>query len=312
MMMRGVMSPTKFVPADFQALGQYKANLVRWQIMRNWGMANTERDLTDYNAWLADKLDELDQVLIAAQANGLKVVIDLHTPPGGRYLDNFMAMFYEQVYNDRFIQIWQEIATRYKGNPTVWAYDLINEPTENKYSIPASGIDAKATQTKAASAIRLIDPVTPIIIQPRGILGNGASADSYKGFTPVTGITNVWYEVHLYNYSQAFVDHTGCYPGVVGGLHWDKELLRAIISPARSFEITFKAKMYVGEFSIPVGACGARQFLSDYIDIFEEYHWDWTCHAFREAPMWSVEADDRKDLLLSWFAKNGQGQGMAS
>ena len=62
--------------------------------------------------------------------------------------------------------------------------------------------------------------------------------------------------------------------------------------------------MYVGEFSIPVGACGATQFLSDYIDIFEEYHWDWTYHAFREAPIWNMEAEDRKDLLLSWFARN--------
>ncbi len=34
--MRGVMSPTRFVASDFQALGQYKANLIRWQIMRKW------------------------------------------------------------------------------------------------------------------------------------------------------------------------------------------------------------------------------------------------------------------------------------
>ena len=82
--MRGVMSPTKFVPSDFQALGRYNVNLIRWQIMRNWGQANTERDLTDYDDWLAGKLNELDLVLLAAKENGLKVVIDLHTPPGGR------------------------------------------------------------------------------------------------------------------------------------------------------------------------------------------------------------------------------------
>ena len=60
--MRGVMSPTKFVPSDFQALGRYNVNLIRWQIMRNWGQANTERDLTDYDDWLAGKLNELDSV----------------------------------------------------------------------------------------------------------------------------------------------------------------------------------------------------------------------------------------------------------
>ena len=74
--MRGVMSPTKFVASDFQALGKYNVNLIRWQIMRNWGQANTERDLTDYDDWLAGKLNELDLVLLAAKENGLKVVID--------------------------------------------------------------------------------------------------------------------------------------------------------------------------------------------------------------------------------------------
>jgi aryl-phospho-beta-D-glucosidase BglC (GH1 family) len=79
--MRGVMSPTKFVASDFQALGKYNVNLIRWQIMRNWGQAATERDLTDYDDWLAGKLNELDLVLLAAKENDLKVVIDLHTPP---------------------------------------------------------------------------------------------------------------------------------------------------------------------------------------------------------------------------------------
>ena len=214
-----------------------------------------------------------------------------------------MAMFYEKVYNDRFVEIWREIATRYNGNPTVWAYDLVNEPTQNKTDPPA-GMSSKETQTNAAKAIRAIDSITPVIIAPHSILKYGTLADSYKGFTPVTGISNIWYEVHLYNFDQEFVNHTACYPGQAGGYNWNDDLLKAIISPARNFQSTYGVKMYVGEFGIPVGACGATQFLSDYIDIFEEYHWDWTYHAFREAPIWNMEAEDRKDLLLSWFARN--------
>jgi hypothetical protein len=271
--------------------------------MRNWGKADTERNLTDYNDWLAGKLNELDLVLLAAEANGLKVVIDLHTPPGGRYSDHSMAMFYEKEYNDRFIQIWHDIATRYNGNPTVWAYDLVNEPTQNKTDPPA-GMSSKETQTNAAKVIRAIDSITPIIIAPHSILQYGTLADSYKGFTPVTGISNIWYEVHLYNFDQEFVNRSACYPGPAGGYNWNKDFLKRIISPAKTFQSTYGVKMYVGEFSIPVGACGATQFLSDYIDIFEEYHWDWTYHAFREAPIWDMEAPDRKTLLLSWFARN--------
>ncbi len=36
-------------------------------------------------------------------------------------------------------------------------------------------------------------------------------------------------------------------------------------------------------------ASGAEEYLRDCIGIFEEYGWDWTYHAFREWPGWSVE-----------------------
>ncbi|NLE54436.1 MAG: glycoside hydrolase, partial [Lentisphaerae bacterium] len=56
---------------------------------------------------------------------------------------------------------------------------------------------------------------------------------------------------------------------------------------------------------------------ADCIAIFEEYGWDWTYHAFRESPIWSVEmtgtvdkavpatADTpRKRVLLEGFKNN--------
>ena len=43
------------------------------------------------------------------------------------------------------------------------------------------------------------------------------------------------------------------------------------------------------EFSAVAWAPGADQYLRDCISIFEEYGWDWTYHAFREWPGWSVE-----------------------
>lgn len=34
---------------------------------------------------------------------------------------------------------------------------------------------------------------------------------------------------------------------------------------------------------------GADRYLADVIDLFEEYGWDWSYHAFREWAGWSVE-----------------------
>lgn len=42
------------------------------------------------------------------------------------------------------------------------------------------------------------------------------------------------------------------------------------------------------------GGDGAERNLADLISIFNEYGWDWTYHAFREWPGWSVEHKGRR------------------
>lgn len=135
--LRGVMSPNVFRDEDMRVLGQeWNANVIRWQITRNWGKAGTERDLGEYTKWIDGKLDELDKALEACRKYGIKVVIDIHSPPGGRYGNKDMAMFFEKQYQDDFVALWARIARRYQGNPAVWGYDLVNEPTQTKPSPP--------------------------------------------------------------------------------------------------------------------------------------------------------------------------------
>jgi len=102
---------------NMRVLGEeWNANLIRWQITRNWGQTNTERDLVEYDRWLDGKLADLDKGLISCARYGIKVLVDLHSPPGGRYAKKDMAMFYEPVYQDHFVKVWERMARRYKGN----------------------------------------------------------------------------------------------------------------------------------------------------------------------------------------------------
>jgi hypothetical protein len=112
------------------------------------------------------------------------------------------------------------------------------------------------------------------------------------------------------------------YPGKIGNQEYDKDALRKVLKPVREFQLAYNVHIYVGEFSAIRWAPGAATYLSDCIDIFEEYGWDWSYHAYREWPGWSVEHEnqpvnatvhklattdtDRKKLLLSWFAKNAK------
>jgi hypothetical protein len=100
---------------------------------------------------------------------------------------------------------------------------------------------------------------------------------------------------------------------------WDKSQLRHVLQPVVDFQKKHNAKIYIGEFSAARWAPGdsAYNYLKDVIELFEEYGWDWTYHAFREWHVWNVEYSDgsssmepsktpgkRQLLLRSWFDKN--------
>ncbi len=110
------------------------------------------------------------------------------------------------------------------------------------------------------------------------------------------------------------------YPGMIAGHVIDKNSVRRYLTPVRDFQLATGARIFVGEFSAIRWAPGAARYLEDCISIFEEYGWDWTYHAFREWPGWSVEHADspvdlyhhprsaqptaRQQLLRKWFSKN--------
>ena len=94
---------------------------------------------------------------------------------------------------------------------------------------------------------------------------------------------------------------------------------------AGSRQTKYRAHIYVGELSAIRWAPdnSAHSYLRDCIDIFEEYDWDWTYHAFREWSGWSVEhgedpknnqpaaePTDRQKLLMGWLAKNRKPEGV--
>lgn len=317
--LRGVMSPEAFRNEDLRVLGmEWKANVIRWQMTRNWGRTGTDRDLAEYDRWMESELADLDKALEACGRYGIKVVVDMHSPPGGRHANHELAIFHEAKYQDHFVAWWEKIARRYKGSPVIWGYDLINEPVQNVP--PPTGVtDYLGTQVRAAKAIRAIDPEMPIIIEA----GEGDCPGGYRDLEPVD-IPNVIYQVHMYvpgqfTHQRVFDKDQPpeTYPGKIGGTMWDKERLRKVLGPVREFQLAYSVHIYVGEFSAPRWAPGAVNYLRDCIELFEEYGWDWTYHAYREWDGWSVEHSsdrddprptkeptDRKKLLLEWFGKN--------
>ncbi len=286
--LRGTMLPARATTADdIATLHKWGATLARFQIMRNWFMDNDCQDLEEYAQWIDSRLDNLADVLGWAETNGMKICVDLHSPPGGkRPGDRQMHMFFEEKYAEAFVETWKRIATRFRGHPAIYGYDLVNEPHQKE---PAP-INYWEIQRRAAEAVRAIDPDTPIIVE-----SNLAAAPSAFRYLSPLAMDNVIYQIHLYK------PHDYTHQGVRGnpvGAVWpdpargrDREFLRRALQPARDFQLWHHARIYVGEFSAASYAPGAENYLRDCIAIFEEYGWDWTYHAFREADVWNVEKE---------------------
>ena len=268
--------------------------------------------------WIDSSLATLDKILVDCEKLGILVCIDLHTPPGGRYEDKSMRMFFEPEYADFFVEVWRHIARRYVGHPMVWAYDLINEPCQNRPS--PEGCDNYWTlQERAARAIREIDPDTAITVE----VDQWDDPGGFNFVRPMKVPGVIVYQAHMYR-PHAYT-HQGvhgakarwAYPGMIDGRHYDKEALRRELQPVRDFQLAYNVPIYIGEFSAIRWGQGAARYLQDVTEIFEEYGWDWSYHAFREWSGWSLEHSDneadtqpvamppeRQKVIRKWFDLN--------
>jgi endoglucanase len=98
-------------------------------------------------------------------------VLDLHGAPGGQTGTNIddsprgrPELFLERRYQEQTIHLWQALASRYRDEPVVAGYDLLNEPLPNEYQYQYAD-DLVALYRELTAAIRAVDPDHLIIYE---------------------------------------------------------------------------------------------------------------------------------------------------
>lgn len=323
--LRGVMISPDIAAESLRALGkEWKANVIRWQLIRHARPGETIT-AAEYDRWLESELARLDAAIPFCREYGLMIVVDLHSPPGGKptvsgYVGSDDRLFTEKACQDHFVEVWRGMAKRYLNTKEIWGYDIANEPVEDVIGDECD--DWRDLAERTAKAIREIDPNRAIIVEP----ADWGGPQGLRDFVPID-VPNVVYSVHMYVPGE--FTHQGVhgqsppirYPGVINGQHWDKGRLEWALKPVVDFQKTYGVHVYIGEFSAIRWAPdnSAYRYLSDVIDIFENHGWDWSYHAFREWQGWSVEhteerentkpsaePTDREKLLRGWFAQNAK------
>lgn len=272
--------------APLVALG---ANLIRYYIHlpQNEAATYTEKQ---YKAHVRKACDHLD-LLFPYVGNKARFALCILTPPGGFGTHGAVMFSEKEELQDIVVEIWDEIAIRYKDEPKVLVYDLLNEPSGEQGAVNRFYMNCwRAVRTAAPNKIIAISSV-------RGEPGKFEKL-------PFINDEKLWWETHFYKpINITFQGHEGR----IAPVPWEKTSgnrtkIRTLLQPVRDFQLAHPgAQMYLGEFGISsFGGWKTRaNWLSDVIAIAEEYGWNWTAHAWREAPLWNYEKDSRTIKVLS-------------
>ncbi len=151
--------------------------------------------------FLVSLLDEpggmrwLDQAIAWAGQRGIYVILDMHGAPGGQSGEAHTGQkgrneFFKDPANVALAAAdWRRIALRYRDNPAVAGYDLINEPT----GMPNSDT-MYVVQDRLYSAIRAVDSRHMVIVE------DGYSGAQWMPFPGPAGWRNVVYSTHYYDF----------------------------------------------------------------------------------------------------------------
>ena len=141
----------------------------------------------------------LDHLVSWCRKSGVYLIIDMHAAPGGQTGQNIddsigdrLGLFDDPENQDRLVALWVKIASLYKDDPAVAAYDLLNEPlpertgAELKYKNQLEPLYRRIT-----TAIRKVDQKHMITIE-------GANwATDWSVFTTRFD-DNLVYQFHFY------------------------------------------------------------------------------------------------------------------
>ena len=169
--------------------------------------------MTEDGAWLtADPNDNpgfqrLDWLIEQCREHNIYVILDLHGAPGGQSMNHSTgkagrnALYTDSTAMEAAVRLWTGIAERYRSEPVVAAYDLLNEPQNNDgyeggNAWPAESKDAVAHTNEAYDtlykAVRSADENH--VISFEGIWSSKVLPDPVKN-----GYTNMLYQMHLYD-----------------------------------------------------------------------------------------------------------------
>lgn len=239
----GVYQDNYWTTKDFDNCQAAGMNCIRLPL---WYM-----NFVDFSGnYLPDAFNRVDWFVQEAGKRGIYVILDMHGAPGsqngsdhsgidgGDAKETASEFFFgsnAEKNQQRYYDLWNKIAQRYKDNPTVAGYDLLNEPyCTYRYNSSQSESTLHSTlwniYNNAYNVIRSVDKNHTIIME--------ATWDPWDLPNPSTySWTNIMYEYHNYLYD----DYDNASGGQVKSI---ENKINSIIKQG------YNVPSYMGEFAL--------------------------------------------------------------
>jgi len=268
-----------FTEADARYVNSLGLNLVRLPI----NYRHFEDDMDPF-VLKEEGFKHLDRVIDACAKHQVYTILDLHALPGYQnqhwHSDNptHVALFWEHKhFQDRAVWLWERFAERYKANPWVAGYNVMNEPADPR----ATRIEPM--YRRLAEAIRAIDPEHILFLE-----GNRYSNDFHMFGEP---LPNVVYTNHDYALS-GFID-AGPYPGASRGEYVDRDALERKFQQRSEYMLEYGIPIWVGEFgpvykNEPASDAMRYQVLRDQLEIYRKYDASWAIWTYKDIGLQGV------------------------
>jgi endoglucanase len=135
----------------------------------------------------------VDQNITWAKKYGIYLILNIHVPQGGfQSLGNGDALWTNTENQNRLIALWKAIAQRYKDEPQIIGFGLVNEP------VPSNDISQwQQLAQRITNEIRTVDKNHILFIE-RAIYVKGKAETPDNNFPTITD-NNTAYEFHIYD-----------------------------------------------------------------------------------------------------------------
>lgn len=265
----------------------------------------------EYKGIVETDFQKLLQVLNIADSLNIKIVITPISLPGSRWVQSNYGvrdgrLWKENKFQQQTFQFWHDLAVRLKNHPAIVGYNIQNEPNPEVYlgnpsfwkkelagwykKNKGTPADLNLFYSGAIKAIRDADIETPIIVES----GLYATPWAFE-YLEIINDPYIIYSFHMYEpyhfTTQKINNDRFQYPGKVmiedlgNDFEMNKNSLKEFLYPVADWAKKNKIpenRIWAGEFGCSRKVKGVERYLSDLIEIFNEYQWHWSFYSYRE------------------------------